>query len=183
MNRGKRTVLACLFFFVAFALTGWFVFGIVRTPVKYVSVAAEMTSVSPLDLARSASARAFGCMIEALLVYLSGLSFFPVFGASAVLAFRGASFGAALRGIRDGIVDISGNTAIPGVSSSVAVLVLYAFSSLLFIAFSIVSASFSEKFRRSGTGRVRTALVYTAVFTVFLGAVTALDLLRCAAVS
>lgn len=183
MDRGKRTVFICLFFFVAFALTGWFVFGIVKTPVKYVSVAAEMTSVSPLDLARSASARSFGCMIEALLVYLSGLSFFPVFGASAVLAFRGASFGATLRGIRDGVVVVTGSTAIPGTSSAVAVTVIYAVSSLLFIAFSFVSASFSEKFGRSGSGRVRTALVYTAVFAVFLGAVTALDLLRCAAVS
>ena len=183
MNRGKRTVLACLFFFVAFALTGWFVFGIVRTPVKYVSVAAEMTSVSPLDLARSASARAFCCMLEALLVYLSGLSFFPVFGSSAVLAFRGASFGATLRGIRDGVVAITGSTAIPGLSSAAAVPIMYAVSSLLFIAFSFVSASFSDKFRRGDPGGVRAALVYTAVFAVFLGAVTALDLLRCAAVS
>ncbi|MBQ6677298.1 MAG: hypothetical protein IJM71_04550 [Clostridia bacterium] len=183
MNRGKKTVLISAFFFAASALIFWFVFGIVSPPVKYVSVAAEMETAAPFDLVRFATRRAFGCTVEALAVFLSGLSFFPCVTSSAVLAFRGASFGAAIRGIREGVVLIQGTTAIPGLDSKIAVLALYALSSLLFIAFSFVAASFSEKFRTGGAGRVRTFFVYTAVFTVFLGAVTALDLLRCAAVN
>ncbi len=183
MSREKKTVLLSAFFFAVSALAFWFVFGIVSSPVKYVSVAAKMDASSPFDLVRFATMRAFGCSLEAFIVYLSGLSFFPAAGSSAVLAFRGASFGATLRGIRDGVVLIQGGTAIPGLTSEIAVPALYALSSLLFIAFSFVAASFSERFGASGKGRVRTACVYTAVFTVFLGAVTALDLLRCAAVN
>ncbi len=182
MNRGKKAALISAFFFAASALVFWFVFGIVSTPVKYVSVAAQMETAAPFDLVRFATRRAFGCTVEALALFLAGLSFFPAAASSAVLAFRGASFGAALRGIRDGVVLIQGTTAIPGLGSNIAVPALYALSSLLFIAFSLVAASFSERFRTGGAGRVRTAFVYTAVFTVFLGAVTALDLLRCAAV-
>ena len=181
MNRGKKTALISVFFFAASALLFWFVFGIVSTPVKYVSVAA-METAAPLDLVRFATRRAFGCTVEALIVFLSGLSFFPAAASSAVLAFRGASFGATLRGIRDGVLLIQGTTAIPGLASNIAVPALYALSSLLFIAFSFAAASFSKRFRTGGPGRVRTVFAYTAVFTVFLGAVTALDLLRCAAV-
>ena len=181
MSRGKSAVIISVFLFAVFALAFWFVFGIVSSHVKYVSVAAATDAAAPLDFARYASRRAFGCTVEALIVFLAGLSFFPAAGSSAVLAFRGASFGATLRGIRDGIILIQGDSAIPGLTSVIAVPALYAISSLLFIAFSFFAAS--ERFRSGGAKRVKTVFVYTAVFAVFLGAVTALDLLRCAAVA
>ncbi|MBQ6262467.1 MAG: hypothetical protein IJK58_03035 [Clostridia bacterium] len=181
MSRGKCAVLISAFLFAASAIAFWFVFGIVRSPVKYVSVAAATDVAAPFDLVRYASRRAFGCTVEALTVFLSGLSFFPAAGSCAVLAFRGACFGATLRGIRDGFILIQGNAAIPGLASEFAVPALYAISSLLFISFAFFAAYFSERFR-SGAKRVKNVFIYAAVFAVFLGAVTALELLRCASV-
>ena len=182
MSRGKRTVILSSFFFVASASVSWIVFGAVTPQIRYVATAFQPDAATAADLALFASKTAFHCTVEALTVFLSGLSFFPAVGSSAVLAFRGASLGATLRGIRDGAVVIYGGTFIPGFGADAAVPVLYALSSALFIAFSFVAGSFSDKFGRDGAGKAKRVLVYAAVFSVFLGAATALELLRCAAV-
>ncbi|MBR7032523.1 MAG: hypothetical protein IKI03_02675 [Clostridia bacterium] len=183
MSLGKRTVLTSSFFFAAAALGAWFVFGIASPSVKYISVAADMDAAAPFDFFRFASGRAFGGIVEAFGIFLSGLSFFPAAASSAILALRGASFGAAIRGIRDGVLLIQGSTAIHGLNPAIVIPSLYALSSLLFVAFSFVAATFSERFRTNGSKRVRTAFVYSAVFTVFLGAVIVLELIRCTAVN
>ncbi|MBQ7474829.1 MAG: hypothetical protein IJS78_02795 [Clostridia bacterium] len=180
MSAPKKTVLLSSFFFVSSALIFWFLTGMRAPSGRFVATARDCGFASFSGLLRTAAGSAASVTAEALAVFFSGFTVFPVAVPCAVLLFRGACFGASLRAFSGGALSFSEETLVFGISQPAAVFSLYAISSLSLIFFSYFSVLYSERMR--GKEKATPALGYAAVSAVFFGGLVILDLLRFAAV-